>query len=77
MKNPKIFQKPQNLGFKTWNACKWEIKNIPGEEKKLRKLKEHLELRFGVRKSVYGGEETKLSRERSREMKIGSHRTYI
>ena len=25
--NPKIFQKPQNLGFKTWNACKWEKKN--------------------------------------------------
>ena len=28
------FQKPQNLGFKTWNACKWEIWNIPSEEKK-------------------------------------------
>ena len=34
LKNPKIFQKPQNLGFKTWNACKWEIRNIPSEEKK-------------------------------------------
>ena len=21
--NPKIFQKPQNLGFKTLNACTW------------------------------------------------------
>ena len=22
-KTPKFFQKPQNLGFKTWNVCKW------------------------------------------------------
>ena len=27
------FEKPQNLGFKTWNACKWEIRNLPSEEK--------------------------------------------
>ena len=30
-----------------------------------------------MRESDLGGEETKLSRERSREMKTRSHRTYI
>ena len=30
-----------------------------------------------MRESDLGGEETKLSRERSREMKTGLHRTYI
>ena len=61
--------KPQNLGFKTWNACKWEKRDIPSEEKTLKTLEKHLDLRFGVRESDLGGEETKLSRERSREMK--------
>ena len=36
-----------------------------------------LKKRFGVRESDLGGEETKLSRERLREMKTRSHRTYI
>ena len=40
-------------------------------------LENYLGKRFGVRENDLGGEETKLSRERSREMKIGSHRTYI
>ena len=30
------FEKPQNLGFKTWNACKWEKRNLPSEEKNLK-----------------------------------------
>ena len=51
LKNPKIFQQPQNLGFKTWNACKWEKKDIPSEEKTLKMLEDHLEKRFGVRGS--------------------------
>ena len=36
---PKFFQKPQNLGFKTWNAWKWEIRNLPSEEKLVKTLK--------------------------------------
>ena len=40
-------------------------------------LENHLGKRFGVRKSDLGGEETKLSRERLREMKTGSCKTYI
>ena len=40
-------------------------------------LENHLGKRFGVRESDLGGEETKLLRERSREMKVGLHRTYI
>ena len=43
LKSPKIFQKPQNLGFKTWNACKWEKVNLPSEEKNLKKLEKHFE----------------------------------
>ena len=33
------FEKPQNFSktpkprFKTWNACKWEIRSLPSEEK--------------------------------------------
>ena len=27
------FQKPQILGFKTWNAWIWEIRSLPSEEK--------------------------------------------
>ena len=26
------FEKSQNLGFKTWNAYKWEKRNLPSEE---------------------------------------------
>ena len=44
------FEKPQNLGFKTWNACKWEKINLPSEEDNLKKLEKHLGMRFGVRK---------------------------
>ena len=47
------------------------------KKKNLRKLEEYLELRFGVRNSVQEGEETKLSRERSREMKTRLYKTYI
>ena len=53
---PKFFQKPQNLGFKTWNAWKWEIRNLPSEEKLVkawRNLKEEVWSeweRFGRRK---------------------------
>ena len=37
------FEKPQNLGFKTWNACKREKRNLPSKEKNLKKLENHLE----------------------------------
>ena len=43
LKNPKNFQKLQNLGFKTWNACKWEKRNLPSEKRNLRKLENPLE----------------------------------
>ena len=43
----------------------------------MKTLENHLGKRFEVRESDLGGEETKLSRERSREMKTRSHRTYI
>ena len=36
LKSPKNFQKPQNLGFKTWNAWKWEKRSLPSEEKNLK-----------------------------------------
>ena len=39
------------------------------KRKGLKKLEKHLELKFGVRESVLGGEKTSLSRERSRKMK--------
>ena len=33
LENPKIFQKPKILGFKTWHAWIWEIRSLPSEEK--------------------------------------------
>ena len=46
-------------------------------KKNLKKLKETLRKKFGVSERGLGGEKTKLSRERLREMKNGSHKTYI
>ena len=35
LKNPKFSKKktPKNIGYKAWNAWKWEIRNLPSEEK--------------------------------------------
>ena len=30
---PQNLQKPKNLGYKARNAWKWEIRNLPSEEK--------------------------------------------
>ena len=39
---PQNFQKPQILGFKTWNACKWKRLETYREKKNLEKnLKNH------------------------------------
>ena len=46
-------------------------------KKNLKKLEETLRKKFGVSERGLGGEKTKLSRKRSREMKTESHRTYI
>ena len=43
----------------------------------MKKLEKHLEKRVGAREGDLGGEETEVSRERSRKMKVGSHRTFI
>ena len=62
LKNSKIFQKPQNLGFKTWKCMKLK--------KNLEKAWKSLEMWFGVRESDFGGEQTEVSRERSRENEV-------
>ena len=61
------FEKPQNLGFKTWNAYKWEKRDIPSEDKNMKMLENHLGKMFGVRKSDLGGEQVRTDRERSRK----------
>ena len=38
LKNPKIFQKPQILVFKTWNTCKWRRSEAYQVKKDLKKL---------------------------------------
>ena len=38
LKNPKNFQKPKILGFKTWNACKWRRLEAYQVKKNLKKL---------------------------------------
>ena len=42
LKNPKNFQEPQNLGFKTWNACKWRRLQAYQMKENLKKLEESL-----------------------------------
>ena len=39
---PQNFQKPQTLGFKTWNAWKWKKLEAYQVKKVLRKLEKHL-----------------------------------
>ena len=36
---PQKFSKTPNLGFKIWNAWKWEIRNSPSKEKLGKTLK--------------------------------------
>ena len=66
------FEKPQNLGFKTWNACKWEKRNLPSEEKNLKKLEEHLGMTFGVREREFWEVKRQVCRERDREKWVGN-----
>ena len=54
LKNPKSFQKPQNLGFKTWNAYKWRRIEAYKVKENLKKLEKSLGKRFGVRETVFG-----------------------
>ena len=73
LKNPKIFQKPQNLGFKTWNAWIWKRLDAYQVKKILKKLEETLRIKIGVRWDCFGREKRELSRERLNEMRVGSH----
>ena len=36
------FQNPQNLGFKTWNACKWRRLEASQVKENLKKLEESM-----------------------------------
>ena len=77
LKNPKIFQNPQNLGFKTWNACKWRRLEAYQVKENLKKLEKSLGKRFGVREMVFRrGTGADRSRE-IEEMRIGSRRMNI
>ena len=58
LKNPKIFQNPQNLGFKTWNA--WSLPSEETLEKSWRNLKE----KIGSEMRVFGrGRDRAIERE--------------
>ena len=78
LKNLKIFQKPQNLGFKTWNACKWRKLEAYQVKENLKKLEKKTQgKRFGVREIVFG---RWIGADRSREieeMRIESWRRNI
>ena len=76
LKNPKIFQKPQNLGFKTWNAWIWTRLEAYQVKKNLKKLEETLRIKIGVRWDCLGEKKKELSRERSNEMGCGPHEEF-
>ena len=75
---PQNFQNPQNLGFKTWNACKWRRLEAYQLKENLKKLEESLGRGLEwERERGLGGEETELSRETSRELRFGLHEKNI
>ena len=77
LKNPKIFQKPQILGFKTWNACKWGRLEVYQVKENLKKAWESQGKRFGVSERGLGEEKSKILRERSIEVIYKSHEDYL
>ena len=70
LKTPKFYKNPKNLGFKEWNAWKWENRSLPSEEKTLKMLEKHLRKRFGVRVSDLEGEQVWTNWERSRKWEL-------
>ena len=58
LKNPKNFQKPKILGFKTWNACKWRRLEAYQVKKDLKKAWESQGKRFGVSEKDLGDEKS-------------------
>ena len=58
LKNPKNFQKPQILGFKTWNACTWRRLEAYQVKENLKKAWESQGKRFGVSESGLGDEKS-------------------
>ena len=77
LKNPKNFQKPKILGFKTWNACKWRRLEAYQVKKDLKKAWESQGKRFGVSEKDLGDEKFEKLRERSTEVSCGSHEVYL
>ena len=66
-KTPKFFQKPQNLGFNTWNAWIWKRLEAYQVKKNLKKLEETLRIKIGVRWDCLG-EKRESYREREIEL---------
>ena len=55
------FEKPQILGFKTWNACKWSRLKAYQVKKDLNKDWEIQGKRFGVSERGLGYEKSEVS----------------
>ena len=78
---PINFEKPQNFSkspkpsFQNMKCMKNERLEAYQVKKLLKKLEETLRRRLAVRWECLGDEEIEISRERSREIRIGSHRT--
>ena len=77
LKNPKNYQKPQILGCKTWNACKWRRSEAYQVKKDLKKAWESQGKRFGVNGRGLGDEKFEIMRKRSTEVSYGSHEMYL
>ena len=56
LKNPKIFQKPQNLGLNAWNAWIMREKDTIPSDLKQGKAENHVGWRFWERRECLGGE---------------------
>ena len=63
---PQNFQNPQNLGFKTWNACKWRKLEAYQVKENLKKLEESLGRGLEWEKEVWEVKRQSY-RERDRE----------
>ena len=73
LKNPKKISKSLKPRFQNMKCMKNERIEAYQVKKLLKKLEETLRRRLGVIWKCLGDEEIELSRERSKEMRVGSH----
>ena len=76
-KPPKNFQKPQNLGLKCMNACKWRVEEHIPSDWGLIYAENHEGRRFWVKEKCLGEEKRNFVQKEKWKMRFDSHPAYI